>query len=91
MKITVLDIVVSLWKLVFIFRPVLNGRRIIYIAYFFEKISKINHQSSGCSFKNLFFVGEKRNSLHSEYIFDCATCRKKEVVESEDSNIILYH
>jgi len=32
----------------------------------------------------LVFVGEKRIGLYSEYMFNCAMCRKKEVIESED-------
>lgn len=73
---------------IFIFRSILDGRRIINIAYFFEKISKINHQPFDCTFKNLVFVGEKRNGLYSEYIFNCTMCRKQEIIESEDPSII---
>lgn len=72
---------------IFIFRSILDGRRIINISYFFEKISKINHQPFDCTFKNLVFVGEKRNGLYSEYIFNCTMCRKQEIIESEDPSL----
>jgi len=86
LKITFLD---TFSRLFFILRSILDGRRIINIAYVFEKISKINHQPFDCTFKNLVFVGEKRNGLYSEYIFNCTMCRKKEVIESEDPNTSL--
>jgi len=73
----------------FILRSILDGRRIINIAYVFEKISKINHRPFDCTFKNLVFVGEKRNGLYSEYMFNCAICHKKEVIEYEDPSTSL--
>lgn len=35
----------------------------------------------------MVFVGEKRNGLYSEYIFNCAMCRKQEIIESEDPSM----
>lgn len=71
------------------FRPTLNGRRIINIAYFFERISKINHHPFDCSFKNLIFVEEKKNGFYSEFVFVCTICNTKEIIESENPNTLL--
>lgn len=71
------------------FRPILDGRRIINIAYFFEKTSKINHQPFDCTFKNLVFVKENRNGFYSEFLFNCTICNTNEIIESENPNTSL--
>lgn len=54
----------------------------------FEQISIINHQDFHCIFKNFVFVGEQRNGLYNEFVFNCTVCGKKEVIESENANAL---
>lgn len=67
---------------------VVQGRRIVDIAYLFEKLKLLNNHAPqfGCSFTNMILKSEITRGLRSGFIFVCNMCGFKETVWSDPNN-----
>lgn len=61
---------------------ILEGNRIINIAYLFEQIKNISHHPFQCNFQHLEFVKEQRTGFYSQFYFKCRLCNKMEKIRS---------
>lgn len=62
----------------------LCGRRIVTIKDIFDQVKELdNHSPTGCSFKDLTFLREKRVGLKSGFVFKCSMCNITKVIWSE--------
>ena len=64
----------------------LEGRRIVEIQYFFQKLKELaNHSPQfGCTFNNLNIIKEKRTGLQSEIHIVCNMCNSKFLLNTND-------
>lgn len=64
----------------------ISGNRLIDINFYNAQIASINHDGFGCTFKDLYCIGEQRFGLASKLIIQCKMCGKIEAISTENPN-----
>ncbi|XP_060858281.1 uncharacterized protein LOC132935681 [Metopolophium dirhodum] len=63
---------------------ILQGRRMVDIAFLFKAIQSIRHNTFDCTFSDLKIIKEKKNGFFSTFVFKCKICGTIENIYSED-------
>lgn len=64
-------------------KPDITGRRIVDIQHLFASLKSLKHNGFGCSFFDIYIVGEKRVGLNSIFFTKCQVCNVKNKFTTE--------
>lgn len=64
---------------------VIQGRRIVDINFFIEKIQALNnHSNFGCTFADMYLISEDKSGFKSGFKFKCKMCNIEQILWNED-------